>query len=126
MSHPIDNISDYLRQNFSEADIKTIAECTVDSVWVKGLETFEEISKVYDLLKEDIWSWIQDDIFGTDITPLQYIADLNGGDLVSNDKELRNILVWYALEISASLWLDIEEMEKVKAWNSDIEIKTII
>ena len=115
MSHPIDNISDYLRQNFSEADIKTIAECTGDSVGVKGLETFEEISKVYDFLKEDIWSLIQDDIFGTDITPLQYIADLNGGDLVSNDKELRNILVWYALEISASLWLDIEEMEKVKA-----------
>ena len=112
MSHPIDNISDYLLQNFTQEDIKTIAECSGDSVGVEGLETFEEISKAYDFLKEDIWSLIQDDIFGTDITPLQYIASFNGGEFVSNDEELRNILVWYALEISASLTVDIEEMEE--------------
>ena len=111
MSHPIDNISDYLTQNFSEADIKTIAECTGDSSGIQGLETLEEITKVYDFLKEDIWSLIEDDIFGTDTTPLQYIANLNGGDLVTNDEQLKNILVWYALEISASLTLDIQEME---------------
>ena len=114
MSNPIDNIYDYLLQNFSKADIKIIAECSGDTVGVKGLETFEEISKVYDFLKEDIWSLIQDDIFGTDTTPLQYIANLNGGNLVTNDQELKNILVWYALEISASFWSDIEEMEEVE------------
>ena len=112
MSHPIDNISDYLSQNFTEEDIKTIAECSGDSVGVEGLETFEEISKAYDFLKEDIWSLIDDDLCGSKVTPLEYIASFNGGEFVSNDEELRNILVWYALEISASLTVDIDEMEK--------------
>ena len=112
MSHPIDNISDYLLQNFTEEEIKTIAECSGDSVGVEGLETSEEISKAYDFLKEDIWSLIDDDICGSKQTPLEYIADLNGGDRVTNDEELRNILVWYGLELSASLTVDIEEMEK--------------
>ncbi len=112
MSHPIDNISDYLLQNFTEEDIKTIAECSGDSVGVKGLETFEETSKAYDFLKEDIWSLIDDDLCGSKVTPLENIASLNGGDFGSNDEVLRNMLVLYALEFSASLTVDIDEMEK--------------
>ena len=67
------------------------------------------------MFKNDIWSLIEDDIFGTDTTPLQYIANLNGGENVTDDSTLKNLLVWYAFEICASLTLDIEEMEKEEA-----------
>lgn len=109
-----DNISGYILQNFEKEDIRTLAKHGA-SGGVSGLIYYSETSKLYDMFKEDIWSLIEDDIFGTDTTPLQYIANLNGGENVTDDSALKNLLVWYAFEICASLTLDIEEMEKEEA-----------
>ena len=105
-----DNISDYILQNFAKEDIRTLANNGA-SGGVSGLIYYSETSKLYDMFKDEIWSMIEDDIFGTDTTPLQYIASLNGGEHVTDDMTLKNLLVWYAFEICAALTSDILEME---------------
>jgi len=105
-----DNISDYILQNFAKEDIRTLANNGA-SGGVSGLIYYSETSELYDMFKDDIWSLIEDDIFGTDTTPLQYIANLNGGENVTDDMTLKNLLVWYAFEICAALTSDILEME---------------
>lgn len=106
-----DNITDYILQNFENDDIRTLAEHGA-SGGVSGLIYYAETSKLYDIFKDDIWGMIEDDLYGSDKTPLEYIAELNGGENVTDDTTMRNLLVWYAFEICASLamtWVEEEE-----------------
>ena len=104
-----DNISDYILQNFAKEDIRTLANNGA-SGGVSGLVYYSETSKLYDMFKVEIWAMIEDDIFPSDTTPLQYIANLNGGENVLDDMTLKNLLVWYAFEICSALTLDTLEL----------------
>lgn len=111
-----DNICGYISENFDKDDIRTLAEHGA-SGGVSGLIYYNETSALYDKFKDSIWSIIGEDLYGTDTTPLEYIAQLNGGDNVTDDATFKNLLVWYAFEICASLVMatfeDEEETEEV-------------
>ena len=109
-----DNITDYILQNFENDDIRTLAKHGA-SGGIPGLIYYAETSKLYDIFKDDIWNMIEDDLCGSDKTPLQYIAELNGGENVTDDTTMRNLLVWYAFEICASLAMTWVEEEEEKA-----------
>lgn len=109
-----DNITDYILQNFDKDDIRTLAEHGA-SGGIPRLTYYAETSKLYDIFKDDIWGMIEDDLYGSDKTPLQYIAELNGGEQVTDDTTMRNLLVWYAFEICASLAMTWVEEEEEKA-----------
>ncbi len=81
-----DKITDYIIQNFDKDDIRTLAEHGA-SDGVSGLIYYAETSKLYDIFKDDIWNMIEDDLFGSDKTPLQYIAELNGGENVAETQQ---------------------------------------
>lgn len=106
-----DNITDYIIQNFDKDDIRTLAEHGA-SGGVSGLIYYSETSKLYDIFKDDIWNMIEDDLCGSDKTPLEYIAELNGGENVTDDTTMRNLLVWYAFEVCASLAMTFVEEEE--------------
>lgn len=106
-----DNITDYIIQNFDKDDIRTLAEHGA-SGGVSGLIYYSETSKLYDIFKDDIWNIIEDDLCGSDKTPLEYIAELNGSEHVITDTSMRNLLVWYAFEVCASLAMTFVEEEE--------------
>lgn len=64
-----------------------------------GMIYYTETTALYDKYCDDIWEMLEEDreSYGNS-NCLELVASFNGANYVSNDEQLKNLLVWYAAE----------------------------
>lgn len=78
---------------------------------VSGFIYYSETVKFHDEHEEEIWTIVEEDT--KDFSPakrlnmLDFISSLNGSENVSSIEELKNLLVWYAVEKVAREIVDV-------------------
>jgi len=91
------NIKEYMLENYEIETIKDITKHGL-SGGVNGFIYYHETIKFHDEHESEIWDRLYDLAECQGVTTMQLIASFNGQKDVGSMHQLKNLLVWYAVE----------------------------
>ena len=101
----MEKIINYIKDTYNKDEITNI----VEQGCINGAASFhiyyEDTVKFYLEFEEQIWDMLNENSEDQGLSPLEFIARLNGQKLVGDMKRLHNLLCWYAIEKISSLIL---------------------
>lgn len=93
-------IKEWVLANYDNHMINEIADHGCSGGSAAGLIYYCETVKFHDEFEAEIWDMLDQDADDQGITVMELIASFNGQKNVGSMDQLKNLLVWYAIEIT--------------------------
>ena len=90
----------WLRANFKNDELRDMVNCGVSGGF-HGLTYYTDTVKLYERFNVEIWDSLYDEAEAQGYSIPELIATFNGAKNVGDDRQFKNLLVWYMAEETA-------------------------
>ncbi len=91
-------IKEYILENYEIDNIKDIADHGCATGCAGTLIYYNHTTAFHDIHEQEIWDLVFESAENEGITSLEFIASLQGQQHVGSMEQLKNLLVWFAVE----------------------------
>jgi len=87
-----------IKNTYNKEELENIIENGCVSCCAHSHIYYKETVDWFDKFEEEIWALVEEFAEDQEISPLEFIATLNGSETIACTHTLKNLLCWFAVE----------------------------